>query len=199
MYSPQLTMEIRTYNVYSFDELTDDQKQKALDKMRYFNVEIGEWWEPIYQHYRETLAEYGLSDFDMHFSGFHSQGDGASIAAHVDPSTWMGKMNLTSEYPELYSLAQEGLVEAELTRNGVHYVHSNMITGDISIDPSIENDKAEDQAQEASKLLTSWGRDQSKKLYNDLEKSFNYLTSDETIIESIQANDFMFTSSGDID
>ena len=32
-------MQIRTYNVYKFDELTDEQKQKAIDNLRDINVD----------------------------------------------------------------------------------------------------------------------------------------------------------------
>ena len=42
-------------------------------------------------------------------------------------------------------------------------------------------------------------RDKARAIYKRLETEYNYLNSDESIIETIQANDYDFTSNGVID
>ena len=59
-----------------------EQHPKQFEKEHMLYVEYGlshEWWEHIYDNFREDCAAtYGLQVAEIQFSGFHSQGDGAS-------------------------------------------------------------------------------------------------------------------------
>ncbi len=71
--------------VYTFDELSDSAKQKALDKHRYMEVEYPEWWDCTYDDFIEQVAlkGYSVAYKDINFSGFSCQGDGACFRGRV--------------------------------------------------------------------------------------------------------------------
>lgn len=42
-----------TLKVYKFEELDEDVQEKVLDDHRYFEVEIGDWWDCVYDMAKE--------------------------------------------------------------------------------------------------------------------------------------------------
>lgn len=136
---------LKTY--LKFSELNPDQKTEVIDKLRNINTDF-EWFDFIKEDFHEKLKKLGFYNIKSEFSGFSSQGDGASFTA---------KHNF----------------RGEVYRIGHHYSHSNTITSD----------------NETTKLLA---RKLSDKYYKDLENSYEYLQSDESIIETIECNDYEF-------
>ena len=68
-----------TKNFYLFNELSEEQKQEVLDRHRGYDVDHFEWFEYTIDDYKEILEIIGFYDIDINFSGFWSQGDGASF------------------------------------------------------------------------------------------------------------------------
>ena len=69
-------MRILETKVYTFEELSEEAKQKAIENYRYLEVELFEWYFPIYDMFKDTYSD--LFDItNIYFSGFYSQGDGA--------------------------------------------------------------------------------------------------------------------------
>lgn len=70
--------------VYTFDELSDSAKQKALDADRDRDVDHN-WWDWTYEDFisQVALKGYAVQAKDIHFTGFWSQGDGACFAGSV--------------------------------------------------------------------------------------------------------------------
>jgi hypothetical protein len=69
---------------YSFDELPKEAKEKAIEKNRDINIEYTEWYEPIIDDFEYAMEKLGLTDVEVEFTGFYSQGDGASFTARVE-------------------------------------------------------------------------------------------------------------------
>lgn len=67
-----------------YDQLSDEAKETAREKVR--ESETGdEWWDFIYDDWKERLEKKGFMVPDIAFSGFWSQGDGASFTCkYVD-------------------------------------------------------------------------------------------------------------------
>lgn len=66
----------------TFDELDDGEKEAALEKHRDWNVDAGSgWYDHVVGEWTEALERVGFRDVDVRFSGFSSQGDGASFTA----------------------------------------------------------------------------------------------------------------------
>jgi hypothetical protein len=55
-------MQTKTYNVYKYDELTDEQKEKAIANLYDINVEY-DWWESCYEDARMIGLE--ITSFDL--------------------------------------------------------------------------------------------------------------------------------------
>lgn len=81
-----------TKTVYSFSELLALHEQgkvleKAVQRAREWLIE-GQtdhaWWEYLEEMWRDALDQIGFTDAEISFSGFWSQGDGASFTASVD-------------------------------------------------------------------------------------------------------------------
>lgn len=77
---------------YSFEELSPEAKKNALDEMRDINTEYQGWHEPIIEDFEERMKELGVDGVEVSYSGFYSQGDGASFTGDVfDTKTFMSK------------------------------------------------------------------------------------------------------------
>jgi hypothetical protein len=77
---------------YSFEELSPEAKTNALEEMRDINIEYQDWHEPIIEDFEEQMKELGVADVEVSYSGFYSQGDGASFTGGVfDTKTFMSK------------------------------------------------------------------------------------------------------------
>jgi hypothetical protein len=83
-----------TKTVYTFAELLAGEKDpespitsRAVEKARQWLREgqtDHEWWDFVYDTWKEALSQIGFENADIHFSGFACQGDGASFTANVD-------------------------------------------------------------------------------------------------------------------
>jgi hypothetical protein len=144
--------EQMTITVYKFDELEGRAKEKARQWLADTATDH-EWWDGVYDLAKEDGAKRGFEIEDIRFSGFWSQGDGASWTGSVDVKQFVEWM---LEQPEdtpahrwvdadrhrylcLVELMKDGWIERNInvTRSGYHYVHENT-TGpenDLNWDP----------------------------------------------------------------
>jgi hypothetical protein len=90
-----------TKTVYDFGEVLALHEQgkvtkRAVEKARAWLVEgqtDHDWWEYVYDLWKKALDQIGFENAEIAFSGFWSQGDGASFTASVDVvklATFMG-------------------------------------------------------------------------------------------------------------
>lgn len=90
--SDEAVDEMMAANDYTFDEdgdhggnipfvqLNDQAKERARDWYRTGGLDY-EWWDSIEDEWKQELEELGFNEPDIAFSGFSSQGDGASFTA----------------------------------------------------------------------------------------------------------------------
>jgi hypothetical protein len=77
---------------YSFEELSPEAQKNALKELWDINIEYSDWHEPIIEDFESEMKEEGVSDIEVSYSGFYSQGDGASFTGEVyDNKTFMKK------------------------------------------------------------------------------------------------------------
>lgn len=143
-----MRQETITVTYLKFNELNDDQKKKVLDNLRNINVDHDEWNDFLIEDFKTKLESLGFIDIKVYWSGFWSQGDGASFTARHE--------------------------SGDITKSHM-YQHSNTM-------------HCED------KNLLELAKKEANLFYRDLEKNYNYLTSDAAVIESINANDYDFES-----
>lgn len=106
-------------------------QQACLDKNRYYEVELDDWWRFCYDEKREDWLEIGLDvpAKQMFFSGFASQGDGACFEdCTIDWEKFWPQ--LTGKYYFLARFKQH-LPQPELHHSG-RYSHEYSVS--ISLD-----------------------------------------------------------------
>lgn len=71
---------------FTYDELPEDIQEKVREELSqaYYEGAVEGFYEVLIDEFKERLEkEFGISDVDVEFSGFHSQGDGASFTGEV--------------------------------------------------------------------------------------------------------------------
>ena len=190
-------METRTYNVYELDELTPELKEKVIENYRDIHTGYG-WYQFILEEWTEKLEALGYENIDINFNGFGSQGDGASFTAKsMDLDKWLKVHKRTTHYKKLlkdihnYGLA--GLT-GEVYRLTHHYYHENTCKASVDGDT-----KYPELVDELTAEIESERYELCNQLYKDLQNEYEYLTSDEVILETLKANEYMFNDEGRID
>lgn len=183
-----------------------EQRERLLEKHRYTNVEFGDWHEYVYEQFREDMKEVGIDVTNMYFSGFHSQGDGACFAGRFDDVRTYLDHHHKDQFPMIRKLLEhDGAVYAHCTHQGRYY-HENCTSFWISADtltgmvdqPTEFHEQIVEQWQkrleietdELEQAVTEQWRTYMQDLYHRLEEEHDYLTSDEAVWETIEANEW---------
>lgn len=197
-----------------FEALTKRQQDEILDKHRHYNTEHIEWWDAVYDDFKADMQATGIDVDKMYFSGFYSQGDGACFEGRVDD--WPKFLESVGyACPALITLAEQAW-SFRVEHRG-HYHHENCTsftsdmvspddyTDDVLGDFVDENSPYKTDIQNAAFVAILKGYDYDKlhdefeeefkshmrDLYNRLEVEYDSLTSDESVLEALHANDML--------
>jgi hypothetical protein len=195
-------------------------KADVIDKHRDINVDMGDWYEFTIDDWKERLAEMGFENSDILFSGFWSPGDGASFTSdsvpgpHTDPGVmlaWNQLLGAAALIGETITEDPEDLAYGSVKRfRGSHYYHENTVDLDWNwSDPPYENYTSPEGMQPFVDALVAVVEsyfnnledtvtDLCRQIYRDLEKEYEYLTSDEAVEETLDANEYQLDEDGDI-
>lgn len=193
-------MRVRTVTqeVYKFPELSDVAKQKAVSD--YAEHGMDGWDEYSIEYAREVLEFCGVKDVKIRYSGFSSQGDGASFTG-----TWYAsciqRESLAQvedaearKFIDLISAAPDGLSATLKPGYGSNfYSHENTVNIEFDI-PDYGNEDGQYEAAEIA--LDGAFRDAMRWIYHMLEKEYGYQTSEELFAELAEANEWEFFLSG---
>lgn len=176
-----MTMETREYNVYKYKELTEDQQQKVLGNYADINVEF-EWWDCLYEDAKNVLLKidgFGL-DRDRHCTGdFIEYANDTAIMIFNNHGesceTYQTAVRYQDEISALWAKLPEDLADDGCDNN--------------------EYEREEAESEIDAEFLRSILEDYSI----SLQKSYDYLTTEKAIIETIEANDYSFTVDGKMD
>ncbi|MBA4208421.1 MAG: antitoxin of toxin-antitoxin stability system [Parvibaculum sp.] len=202
--------------VYRLDELDEEAKDKARAWFR----EVGfghDWFEFVFEDFERICEILGIALAGrpvrlygggtrqkpcIWFSGFWSQGDGACFEGHYAHAK--GAARAIRAYAprdaELHRIADAlGAIQrrnfyqlrAAITHHGRYYHEYTMAI-------SVERDSPayQEMTPDAEDGLVEVLRDLARWLYRQLEREYDYLSSDEHVDEAIAANDYTFTASG---
>ena len=161
------TIEVK---LYSFDELSEEAKEKAINNLRDINVDYN-WWDCTY----DDAAQIGLriTEFDL---------DHKSISGKFIDSAPAVAEAILAEHGkicETYKTAKSFLSDLD------------ELTGKY---PNIEDCPEDEIEALEDDFLHSILEDYRIILDNE----YDYLTGEEAIIETIEANDYDFTEDGKI-
>lgn len=171
--------ETTTRTLYTFDELSDEAKEKALEAYRDINVSF-DWWEFIYDN--AEIIGLKIDGFDLNR---RRHATGKFIESAFDCASKIIKEH--GEACETYKTAKVFLSDwAEL----VSKYSDGINTEEVHEDNEWEFDKESDELE--TEFLKFILEDYSIMLQNEYE----YLYSDEAVQETIEANEYEFTEEG---
>lgn len=180
----------------------DDQQQNELiDKHWDINVDH-DWWDCTYDEFKLEMIEKGITIDDINFTGFYSQGDGASFTGRIDMIQFLKAHDLEHIYMGATFFAGQGELWAEITRGDSRYCHEHSVEATLIDDTynnfdddirfevytrmeEILNNEWKDLEEEVNKICRSYMQD----LYLRLRDEYEALTTREAIWETIVAND----------
>ena len=184
--------------LYKFDELSTESKEKAITSFQEDDSYLDyNWYEYTINDFKTILELIGYYDITCYFSGFHSQGDGACFSARFS------RNKQCLEKVKSYCPKEEKILniiekiqseiplheEYEIKHSG-HYYHEYC----TNVYYLGDNEKAEQLDERFLEL----SRQLMRILYEKLNTEYDYLNSDEAIIEYIKANDYEFTEDGEL-
>lgn len=165
-------MRIKETKVYRFDELSDDAKEHAIDKLCSINVDY-EWWDCGFDD--AAMVKLKITGFDLDRNR-HCAGEFIKYAE----DTARAILDQHGESCETYQTAKGFLDE-------------------------YNKEKAEFQSEFGEEYEDSGSYDDLmneflRSILEDysimLQKQYEYLQSEEAIIETIEANEYEFTEDG---
>lgn len=202
--------------IFKFSELSYEAKERAREWYR--ETLDYDWWDFVYEDFQEIAKILGIeiatrqsplmgggtrAEPEIFFSGFSSQGDGACYCGRYSYAPGCRK-KIREHAPqdaELHRIA-DGLfelqrrhryrIEARITTSG-RYSHSHTMQFDVS--NSVTGHEFPD---EVNKELAELLRDLADWLYAQLEREYEWLTADEQVDDSIEANEYEFHENGTI-
>lgn len=198
---------------YTISELSPEAKKTAIEGIRndrgFTEREIDLDW--VIENETEDLEALGLENVEISFSGFWSQGDGASFTARVnDIPAFIKTIGVTDEILPKVLAAFEEAYEMRIVRIDSRYFHENTVRfeieemddtelilmsgfgiGDITVDL---NETLEEIGLE--KKASEWMKAKCKEIYRKLEKAYNEEFSEEAAEEWIDSIGMEFDEEG---
>lgn len=190
--------------VYTYDELSEQAQAKAREWFARMEAEMWRADETLAEC-AEMLTRIGvtLDEGGISYSGFGSQGDGASFTgsysyadgAMAAVADWPNDATLRDIVASLEALQNVNGYElsASLARGNTHYSHEFTVGIEVVKGPDDEpaTGAAKDGVIEAMRDLMHW-------IYKALETEYDYRQSDEAVVEGIRANEYEFTADGKV-
>ena len=185
---------------YTISELSPEAKKTAIEGIRndrgFTERDIDLDW--VIENETEDLEALGLENVEISFSGFWSQGDGASFTARVnDIPAFIKTIGVTDEILPKVLEGFEEVYEMRIVRIDSRYFHENTVRfeieemddtelvimsgfgiGDITVD-------LDETLEEIGlvEMASEWVKAKCKEIYRKLEKAYEDEFSEETIEE----------------
>lgn len=171
-------MKTVSLTIYTFDELSEPSKRIALDRFADINTCGYPWWNDTY----EDAGSVGITinEFDL---------DNYFIKIYIEDCYYTAKLILQN-----YGEVCKTFVKANTFINEWDKL-VNQCSDGITLNKVAEHN-IEDFDLMADKLETDFKIGMRSCYLEILKADFDYLTSDQTIKESIISNEYHFTSDG---
>ena len=197
--------EIIETTVYRLNELSDDARDKARAWYREDGFDY-DWYDTVYEDFQQIAEILGLRlktrSVRLYGGGSRQKPCGACfetfysyrkeaprrIRQHAPQDTELHRIADALQSIQRRNFYQ---LHAEASHRG-HYYHENSMAISVERDSPNYQDMtadAEDTVIEALRDLACW-------LYRQLEREYEYLTSDEAVDEVIATNEYTFTATG---
>ncbi len=217
-------MKYGNVEIYKYSELSDEAKHKARENFveHWMNHD---WWDCTIDFMKEEgHHKHGFRVDEIRFSGFWSQGDGASWCGAVSVKDWIASKPTTyQEFPTtqiVLALIDEGWIDDKVmvSYNTSRYCHEN--TMDVSTIGAHEPEEYEEEMQSGmfkgastrelmhivgckdgvlfamDKEIEADCKAFAREIYRALEEDYESEISEESVAETYEANGAMFGEGG---
>ena len=190
----------KVIKVYSFDELQPQAREKACQQVGNTMTDNAWWYGETFDLFIEQCASYGMTidENDIQFSGFGSQGDGASfVCDNIDTKKLLHSLGIQVNDEEK---VLDYIYEVNIIRTSDRAYHEQTVQAELFIDEDALEEEEEgyihDIADTLEFKLEALKDDLCRQLYYDLELEYNYLHSAECIDEIAHGNNMAFLANG---
>jgi len=188
--------------IYEISDLSGESLDRAIEAIKenpkFHNRDVDLDW--LVDSLQEDLKENGFDSAEISFSGFWSQGDGASFVGKVDDKEKFFEtigISVSEIHPRVWEFIEENL-DMSIVRHSSRYVHEGTVSVDWEFydDPvvqmfpsSLEFGDITINVEEflASEGLwskgTAWKNSKCKEIYRTIEKAYEEEFSDEAAID----------------
>lgn len=164
-------------NLYSFNELSEEAKEKAIENLRDVNV-YGGWWDWISDDAERIGLKIESFDLDRHLH--------CEISPYVSAlECAQNIVNNHGETTDTYKVAEQFLDDHEEPFSRY-------------MDESSEDYESSELEDNLLYLEEEFFKDMGNEYAKILQIQYEYLYSDEAIIETIEANEYEFTEDGEL-
>jgi hypothetical protein len=166
-------------NIYKFNELSEEAKQKAISSLSDINLDCT-WWGYIFDDARTVGIKLTSFDLDR-----RRNCEGEILDSHY--STARSIMDNHGESTDTYQLAAAFVQDYDkLVEKYSDGIDTNVVAEDNEHKFNNKADKLEEEFKRA--IL--------KEYSSMLQRGYEYLQSDQAIIDTIEANEYDFTEDG---
>jgi len=198
----QGTKEITVGTIGTWLKIDKDIADKIIENYDDINVSHN-WYDFIIEEFCESITEYGfnVNTEDIQFTGFNSQGDGASFIGDVDIVQFLRKTKKLSKYKSVRRMIDNDIIynTVNIERITSSYSHENTCEiNDVEV-LSWDYDLTKMQADKIASIeeMIEVARTQfCLDLYDALEKEYNNLTSRDSVLETLEINEYEFDEDG---
>lgn len=191
-------MRTETIDVLQFNELSAAAKEKARQWYREASAH-DEWWDCTFDDAKSIGALMGITDIEIGFSGFWSQGDGAHFTGTFGYAKGCAKAvaDWAPLDTELHAIARDWQalqarhfyrLNGTIVRTG-HYQHSGCTGFEVFRGEDYADVDAESAVIDVMRAFMNW-------IYAQLEKQYSWQNADEQVDETILANEYEFLADG---
>ena len=192
---------MKEIKVYTFNELSSKEAREKACQQVGDSMTDKEWWYGTFECFIEKCADYGMhvDEKDIYFTGFGSQGDGASFTCY--------KIDLEKLLPSLGIKREEKVLdyiyEVRIIRTSYRAYHEQSVHVEVFVDEDAlaeEDEKIkyyiQDIADTLEFKLEKLKDDLCRQLYSDLREEYNYFYSEEYVAEFAYDNKSLFLENG---
>jgi hypothetical protein len=204
-------MREQTIKVYKFAELPAKAKRKVIEANRHINIDHP-WYEDYIEEVKKRMDVCGFDIDEVFFSGFCSQGDGASWIGSINIVKWIEDVSKNLSSPPFATitdfLSDEPDCSTTVTRFIRHYSHENTMSFDHELLTLIDDHQTEfgesitfgqsfsDDVDRLLKEIECSAKECAKSIYRSLEKIYDELISDKNVSAAVEINEYEFLVDG---
>lgn len=195
----------RTHKCLPFIDLCTEDKKRVMQNYSEWSIDGFDWWEDVYDSFVTELKVWGMTirPKDINFMGFYSQGDAAAFSAYeIDMPLLLRALGekvpaIAGATTRLQDALARDIISlrCEIKDYGQHYCSQGAcLEIDWFADEMSDAERAvlEVLCSHVEAELQDVCRAAARTLFENLRTEYEYLTSEEYLMENWDANGAVF-------